>query len=115
MISKTLYVALFVFALTANASADQPSQSNLNIWTETDDLLVLHRHEARAWDVAESFVRVVDKQSGYVVSEFETTPFTAIVPIADGMYFAGLSYFQASSYPHGYNFWGICTRRDFSC
>ena len=104
MISKKLIVTLFVLTLTANADADQPSRSDLKIWAETDSLLVLHKHKARAWEVAESYVRVIDKQSGYVISEFDTTPFTTIVPIADGKYFAGLSYFQASSYPHGYNF-----------
>lgn len=104
MISRKLIAALFVLALTEAANADQPSQSNLQIWAETDSLLVLHKHRASASHVAESFVRVIEKQSGYVLSEFDTTPFTEIVPIADGKYFAGLSYFQASSYPHGYNF-----------
>ena len=104
MISKKLIVAVFMLAVTADANADQPSRSDLKIWAETDSLLVLHKHKARAWEVAESLVRIVEKQSGYVVSEFETTPFTTIVPIADGKYFAGLSYFQASSYAHGYNF-----------
>ena len=97
-------MALLILALIANANADQPSRSDRKIWAETDSLLVLHKHRALASQVAESFVRVIEKESGYVVSEFETTPFTAIVPIADGKYFAGLSYFQASSYPHGYNF-----------
>ncbi len=104
MIPKKLVVALFVLAFATYAKADQPSYSDLKIWAETDRLLVLHKHKASASQVAESFVRVVEKNSGYVVSEFETTPFTVIVPIADGRYFAGLSYFQASSYPHGYNF-----------
>ena len=98
------FVALIVFAVATSASADQPSHSNLSIWAESDEYIVLHQHKARAWEVTKSIVRVVDKQSGNVVSEFETTPFTSLIPIADGKYFAGLSYFQASSYPHGYNF-----------
>ena len=102
--SNRLLVALTVIALTGTAVADQPSHSALSIWAESDDLIALHKHKASSGEIRESFVRILEKNTGYVVSEFETTPFTALVSIADGRYFAGLSNFNSISRPHGYNF-----------
>lgn len=96
--------ALILVLLPLSVLSDRPSNSHLRIWTESDSLFVLHKHRARAWDVSESITRIIDKQTGRVLKEFETTPFTALLSVEDGQYFAGLSYFQASSYPHGYNF-----------
>lgn len=96
--------ALILVLLPLSVLSDRPSNSHLKIWTESDSLFVLHKHRARAGDVFESITRIIDKQTGYILTEIETTPFTALLPVEDGQYFAGLSYFQASSYPHGYNF-----------
>ncbi|SMF48843.1 hypothetical protein SAMN02745866_03195 [Alteromonadaceae bacterium Bs31] len=76
----------------------------MQIWAENEDVYVLHSHKAVAWTVEKSEIKIFTKNAGKEVFVTETTPFTKLVPVEDGKYFAGLSDLQAGSLPHGYNF-----------
>ena len=98
-------IALLFTLLTPNILwADQPRTSNMSIWTESDDVYVLHTHSVHAWTIHKSELRIISKKDGSEIFKAETTPFTAIVSVEGGKYFAGLSDLQAGSLPHGYNF-----------
>ena len=97
----------FSFALLAFplwSWGDQPRSSELQIWAESEDVYVLHTHKAVAWTVERSELKIVTKGEGKEVFVTETTPFTKLVSVEGGKYFAGLSDLQAGSLPHGYNF-----------
>lgn len=97
LITSLLLVATVSFA-------DQPSYSQLSISARIGPVLALHTHEARAWQVAHSTIQLINEESGTVIREFASTPFTHLIVDTGEKYFAGLSYLQASSYAHGYNF-----------
>ena len=100
-----LSIAILVALIFPNSLlADQPRSSNLSIWAENNNVLVLHEHKVRAWTISQSSIRIINKGDGSEVFQSETTPFTVLVPVEGGKYFAGLSDLQAGSLPHGYNF-----------
>ena len=94
---------LFLF-ISMSSLADQPRFSRMNIWTENENVYVLHTHKAIAWTLKKSETRIVSKETGKVVFKANTSPFTIIIPVENGKYFAGLSDLQAGSLLHGYNF-----------
>ena len=101
---KNILVILVLLCLSAESSADQPRSSSLQIWAENDDVYVLHSHDLHAWEVNLSEVRIIRKVDGEEVFRSETAPFTKLVPVKGGKYFAGLSDLQAGTMPAGYNF-----------
>ncbi|MEX2962199.1 hypothetical protein [Microbulbifer sp. TYP-18] len=101
---KECIILLFFLSMSIHLWADEPRSSNMNIWTENDDVYVLHTHSVTAWTIRKSELKVIDKKNGSEIFRAETTPFTKLVPVDGGKYFAGFSDLQAGSLPHGYNF-----------
>jgi hypothetical protein len=99
-----LFISACSILFSCCAAADQPRSSELSIWSENDDVYVLHSHLVHAWTTEKSMLKIVRKENGDILFESKTTPFTEIVPVEDGKYFAGLSDLQAGTLPHGYNF-----------
>lgn len=95
---------LFTLLIPNILWADQPRTSNVSIWAESDDVYVLHSHSVHAWSIDKSELKIISKKSGSEIFKAEITPFTALVAVEGGKYFAGLSDLQAGSLPHGYNF-----------
>ena len=108
------HLALFyIFILFASyVRADEPAVSNKNIWAENQDIYVLHSHSVGG-SVDYSFIKLVSKQTGHVVKQFETTPFMELISIEGGKYFVGLSDLLADSQQHGYNFALINSNGEF--
>ncbi len=102
--NRKFIISILGMLISVFSQADQPRGSNLHIWSENDDVYVLHSHVTRAWTVENSDLRIIRKDDGKVIFNAKTTPFTKIVPVEGGAYFAGLSDLQAGSMPHGYNF-----------
>ncbi|WP_053981346.1 hypothetical protein [Marinagarivorans algicola] len=104
MKNLVIYLNIIALLFALPLWADQPRSSDLHIWAENDNVYVLHSHKAIAWTVETSEIKIVTKATGEEVFSADTTPFTKLVSVENGRYFAGLSDLQAGSLSHGYNF-----------
>lgn len=99
---RALLLTLLLFS--SPLFADQPSYSKKEIREENEDIILLHSHEVRAWDVKHSYVQIINKANGKRLKQIDTTPFKKIIAIKGTDYFIGLSDLLAGSMKHGYNF-----------
>jgi len=104
MNKRRVLIFLLLVVVSSSSLGDQPRQSTRQIWVENENVYVLHKHDVKAWTVNESEIRIINKETGEVVFSAGTTPFTMLVAVEGGKFFAGLSDLQAGSMPYGYNF-----------
>lgn len=102
---KSVCKYLVVFLLLAtNANADQPRSSDLKVWEENDQIILLHTHSVRAWSIAHSEMRLLNKTDGKLISQFDSAPITQLFAIPESNLFVGISDLLAAAQKHGYNF-----------
>lgn len=97
---RTLLAALLTL-LSASAAADQFRHSTMSVWTESETHRVLHHHDTQR---KHSELRIVRKHDGQELFRGESAPFTLLVPVQDGRYFAALSNHALHAFDYGYNF-----------
>ena len=96
-------VCLFLLVTSLAVEASDPISSDETLTLFMGNHLVTHYHSLKGFDVHSSRILFIDRESGEVLQNFVSAPFTSLVALEKG-YFVGLSYLYAGTRNSGYNF-----------
>lgn len=97
-------IAFLIFLVPTKLIANQTHTSKVNTWAENSDVYILHSHRIEEFKVIHSETTIINKFNGTEILHEETAPFNILIPVSNGSYFAGLSYFKTEKISAEYNF-----------
>lgn len=99
---KTLLITVLIFS--AQLAANQTQPRKVQTWAQNQEVYILHSHRVEGPQVIHSETTIISKDDGAEIFHETTAPFNIIIPVNNGSYFAGLSYFKTETISSEYNF-----------